>query len=687
MNHRLPLFVILTFVLLASPIHAEIYKWVDDKGVTHYGDKPKAGANSQGSTGKTEQMHLRGTKIYDQVKSLTPIPYNGPHEAPLILLNELVVKLKGSERRDVEIGTRTYAKWNSCISPKPIMWSEGFISATDSSLMGAVVAPFDEAKYRMTAGNIMNISSASSRLSLDATITRLKVDICQHSTDKNAEKAAAYVKISWTLQDRLTKQKLYTTYSEGTENGFDRFKSDGASKALTRAVGMAARNLLADKLFVAQIHSAEEQTGTVQTFAELQVGLRYGDGHSTFKKEINKLKAAAVTVRTTSGHGSGVVLDKAGYILTNAHVVTGNKQVIVVVNNLELPGQVIREETHRDVALIKTQPLTTVDAARIGKAKLIEGDTIYVIGTPLDESLSSTITKGVYSAFREHNGLTFYQTDAAINPGNSGGPVFDERGELMAISVAGVFTRGGASLNVNYLIPIKDALEALNLTKGRDFSHLMDVSAAPVAAQSAAEEDLETAPDKDVTESVATEQQPADLYLAALEQKRLNQFSAARDSLEQALRATQPAQKEYAIIQDELNIELPLAQARFYLQQHDAVKVNSILEPVIGYLKTHPKRIEYMQQVEGILTSVSYLKQSQQVASKAKAEDIKRLMRQHMSMGQPYPTTKQALVALLKNYPGILDQFDIRFYHSTGETYKMVIFDKETHKQFTLEDG
>ena len=81
MNHRLPLFVILTFVLIASPIHAEIYKWVDDKGVTHYGDKPKAGANSQGSTGKTEQMHLRGTKIYDQVKSLTPIPYNGPDPA------------------------------------------------------------------------------------------------------------------------------------------------------------------------------------------------------------------------------------------------------------------------------------------------------------------------------------------------------------------------------------------------------------------------------------------------------------------------------------------------------------------------------------------------------------------------------------------------------------------------------
>ena len=419
----------------------------------------------------------------------------------------------------------------------------------------------------------------------------------------------------------------------------------------------------------------------------IELGLHFGDGRSSFKKEINNLKAAAVTVRTTSGHGSGVVIDTAGYILTNAHVVAGSQQVIVVVNNLELPGQVIRAETHRDVALIKTQPLTTVSAARIGKSQLVEGDTIYVIGTPLDESLSSTITKGVYSAFREHNGLTFYQTDAAINPGNSGGPVFDERGELMAISVAGVFTRGGASLNVNYLIPITDALAALNLSAGRDFSHLMDVSAAPVTARSDAEDAPEPAADKDVTEALSSDQQAADLYLAALEQKRLNQFSAAHVSLQQALRATQAGEKEYGIIQDELHIELPLAEARFYLQQHDSVKVNSILEPVIGYLKTHPKRIEYMQQVESILTGVSYLKQSQQFAAKSKVEDIRRLLRQHVSMGKGYPTTKQALLAILKQHPGILEQFEVRFYRSNGDQYQMVVFDKETRKEYTLEDG
>ena len=157
-------------------------------------------------------------------------------------------------------------------------------------------------------------------------------------------------------------------------------------------------------------------------------------------------------------------------------MVGDSKEVVVIVNALELSGKVIRTEPNRDVALIQLQKLTTAESAVISKSALTEGDTIYVIGTPLDESLSNTITKGIYSARRELNGMPFYQTDAAINPGNSGGPVFDDHGELIAISVAGVFTSSGASLNVNYLIPIGSALASLNLKKERDVSHILDVS-------------------------------------------------------------------------------------------------------------------------------------------------------------------------------------------------------------------
>lgn len=687
MKNRGFLITALMFALFPLSTHAGIYKWVDEKGVTHYGDKPKAAPGNDGAASEAEQIHVHGGKIFDQVKELIPIPYQGKSEAPLILLNELIIKLKGADRDDIEIGTRTASKWNSCINPKPIFWSEGFVDVTDSTLMSAVVVPFDEAKYRMITGNIMNVSNTAGRLELNATINRIRLDICQYTASKGKSKAAAYVNISWQLQDRLTRTILYSARTEGAENGFDRFKTDGAEKAVTRAVSMAARNLLADEIFVRHVVSVDSHNVTAQTFDELKIGLRYGDAQSTFKQEIERLKTAAVTVRTATGHGSGVIIDKAGYILTNAHVVNDTGEVIVLVNNLELPGKVMRNEPHRDVALIKTQPLTTTSAASISRTRITEGDTIYVMGTPLDESLSNTVTKGVYSAFREQNGLTFYQTDAAINPGNSGGPVFDERGELIAISVAGVFTRSGASMNVNYLIPIEDALQALNLVQDRDYLHLIKAIEGSAASENTTTTVEKLSRAETGTSTVASSKTATDLYLGALEQKRLNNYSVAREKLQEAVQHTNSSEKEYQYIQDEMYIELPLAEARYFLQQHDAVRVNSTLEPVIGYLKTHPKRIDYMRQVEEILAAVGYLKQHQQMASKDKVHQLKQVLRQHLSMNYSYPKTKQALIALLQEHPGLLERFDIRAYRSDGDRYKLVVFDKDARQEYTLEDS
>lgn len=678
-----------TLLLLAcalfysSPSSAEVYRWVDEKGVTHYGDKPPELNGKSKKRPRIDKMDFDGSKIFSSVKQRQAIRYDDTKRARLVLFEELQIKLKRSERKDLDVGTYTKTHGSLCSNPERIIWVVGFKDISESGLMSDIIGAFKKENYRMITSNMFSISSSSSRLLLTATMTRLRIDICEAykrtSSSKSHEKASVYVRMNWRLSERSSKKVLFTGSSEGAVNAFDRFRKDGTAKAVTQAIKMSALNLLAKKTFVehmkptaedAQLAAKESQQ--LFTDSGLKLALQYGDASSSFKKEVPKLKKAAVTIRVAGGHGSGVILDKAGYILTNAHVVGDNKEVVVLVNQLELPGKVIRTEPQRDVALIQVQKLTTAESAVISQSPLTEGDTIYVIGTPLDESLSNTITKGVYSAYREHEGLSYYQTDAAINPGNSGGPVFNDQGELIALSVAGVFTKSGASLNLNYLIPIDAALKSLNIEKQRDVTHLMDVSSTP-AATTAAESGIN--------------QKATDAYLQALKQKRQGNFQQARAKLKQALAFTNKNENEFQVIQDELNIELPMDEARHFLQAHDEIKVTSILEPVIGYLKNHPKRLVYMKQVEQILTSVRYLKKSKSVASMNSADSLKRILKQYFTQYGEYPKSKTELIKVIGRYSEFKDLFEIRSYTSGGYKYKLIVYDKKFKQQHILEDG
>ncbi|MGD8782809.1 MAG: trypsin-like peptidase domain-containing protein [Thioalkalispiraceae bacterium] len=474
--------LIVSALISVAAAHAEIYRWVDEQGNTHFGDKPPSTKGESENTPDYDQVNLRSSRIFSSVKQKIPIPYRGTEKSRLILFEELHVKLRRSERHDLEIGTYTKTVGSLCGSPERIVWTAGYKNISESGLMSDVIVAFKKQNYRMITGNIFSVSNSASRLVLKATVTRLRLDYCEtikrYSGIKGYEKASVYMKIKWELSDRITKQKLFSGSSQGAVNAFDQFRKDGVTEAITGAIHMAAKNLLAKKNFVEHLTPTADDKKHQQAviYSQMKLGIQYGDAKTSFKQRVKNLKKSAVTIRVEEGHGSGVILDQSGYILTNAHVVGDAENVVVLSGNLEIPGKVVRRETLRDVALIKVKKLSNTEGAVISKNRPTEGDTIYVIGTPLDESLSNTITKGIYSAHRQHNGLSYYQTDAAVNPGNSGGPVFDEKGELIAISVAGVFTRTGASLNVNYLIPIESALKFLNVEKERDVSHIMDVS-------------------------------------------------------------------------------------------------------------------------------------------------------------------------------------------------------------------
>jgi serine protease Do len=136
--------------------------------------------------------------------------------------------------------------------------------------------------------------------------------------------------------------------------------------------------------------------------------------------------------------------------------------VLIVTSDSEIYGQVVRIDAQRDVALVKAEGTTNYPLKTSTKEVRI-GEQIYAVGTPLSEELSFSMTRGIISGKRSVNGLPLLQTDAAINPGNSSGPVLNENGDVVEISVSGIFSKSGGSLNTNFVIPIDDALQKLGL--------------------------------------------------------------------------------------------------------------------------------------------------------------------------------------------------------------------------------
>lgn len=173
--------------------------------------------------------------------------------------------------------------------------------------------------------------------------------------------------------------------------------------------------------------------------------------------------AAIVTIKTKEGHGSGCIISKDGYVITNYHVVGGATDSLKVVLNggEEFSAIVLRRDPGMDLALIKIEGsnFCSVTPAKSPACKL--GDVIYVIGTPADPSLGQTITKGIFSAQRNVFGKTMYQTDAHVNPGNSGGGMFNDKGELVGI----VSSKGSGSVieGLGFAIPTNYIFERLKI--------------------------------------------------------------------------------------------------------------------------------------------------------------------------------------------------------------------------------
>ena len=161
--------------------------------------------------------------------------------------------------------------------------------------------------------------------------------------------------------------------------------------------------------------------------------------------------------------GSGFLIDDAGTILTNAHVVDGSESVTVKLgeDGETLDAEVVGADDSTDVAVLRVDP-DKVQAAplRIGDSDAATvGDAVVAIGNPfgLDRTVTTGIVSGLQREISAPDGFTIsdvIQTDAAINPGNSGGPLISSAGEVLGINSQIATAGGGGSVGVGFAVPI-----------------------------------------------------------------------------------------------------------------------------------------------------------------------------------------------------------------------------------------
>ncbi|BDX19025.1 serine protease MucD [Halopseudomonas aestusnigri] len=166
--------------------------------------------------------------------------------------------------------------------------------------------------------------------------------------------------------------------------------------------------------------------------------------------------------------GSGFIISRDGYVLTNNHVVADADEIFVRLSDRrEMQAELVGADPRSDLALLKIDAGDDLPVVKIGKsADLKPGEWVLAIGSPFgfDYSVTAGIVSAKGRSLPNENYVPFIQTDVAINPGNSGGPLFNLDGEVVGIN-SQIFTRSGGFMGLSFAIPMDVAMDVVEQIK------------------------------------------------------------------------------------------------------------------------------------------------------------------------------------------------------------------------------
>ncbi len=290
--------------------------------------------------------------------------------------------------------------------------------------------------------------------------------------DKNDKlKAGSYVtshylKIEWKVLDKTTDQVVYSFTSENQYKNRS-FSLYNDNKNLMMAFENTLIDLLNDVKFIELIKNSENKNSSIVQNTDLastekiQLNLVKTPAFKTSSEMIKHTSESCVTIVTDAGHGSGVIVDSRGYIITANHVTEGvNKIKVVFASGIELDAIIISANNKNDLAVLKI-PGKGFKPLALSKDEVTLGDEVFTIGTPADVDLGQSIAKGMISGKRLIEELIYLQINMAVSPGNSGGPLINEKGEVIGIIQKKMVGKGIEG--IGFAVPVETIKSALNI--------------------------------------------------------------------------------------------------------------------------------------------------------------------------------------------------------------------------------
>ena len=250
----------------------------------------------------------------------------------------------------------------------------------------------------------------------------------------------------------------------------------GLVTALFLFIGVYGLEDRSGSVTIKEVAPAPESSGATAGTPTLTDGS--SSVHGVYTRDSRGVVSVDVAATSDAGPagGSGFVVDEAGHIVTNQHVVEGAEAISVrFADDVRREAEVVGQDPSTDVALIQVdapketlKPLTLGDSDSVGV-----GEPVIAIGNPLNVGIS--VTTGIVSGLGRHirapNNYTIndaVQTDAAINPGNSGGPLLDSRGTVIGVN-AQIASESGGSEGVGFAVPINTVKSVITqlITEGK----------------------------------------------------------------------------------------------------------------------------------------------------------------------------------------------------------------------------